>query len=151
MEERMFNYSTRDLDILARTLYGEARGEPTGGQVAVAWVIRNRASRARFAGDLVGDIGAVERVCLAPWQFSCWNKGDPNRALLMAADIPGYSAQLAIAGGVLEGTIPDPTGGADHYYTEAAPSWAGVWPPSWAEAMPKRTIGAHVFLDSGAR
>jgi N-acetylmuramoyl-L-alanine amidase len=147
----MFDFNPRDLDILARTLHGEARGEPTDGQIAVAWVIRNRASRARFAGDLACRAGATEKVCLAPWQFSCWNKGDPNRALLLTADIPAHAAQLAVAGGVLEGTIPDPTGGADHYYTEAAPVWAGVWPPSWAAGMPKRTIGAHVFLDSGAR
>jgi len=29
-------------DILARTLWGEARGESLAGQIAVAWTIRNR-------------------------------------------------------------------------------------------------------------
>jgi spore germination cell wall hydrolase CwlJ-like protein len=32
----------KDRDILARTLWGEARGELLAGQIAVAWTIRNR-------------------------------------------------------------------------------------------------------------
>ena len=32
----------KDRDVLARTLYGEARGEGLAGQIAVAWTIRNR-------------------------------------------------------------------------------------------------------------
>ena len=32
----------KDQDILARTLWGEARGEGVAGQIAVAWSIRNR-------------------------------------------------------------------------------------------------------------
>ena len=36
------NASEKDRDILARTLWGEARGEGLDGQIAVAWTIRNR-------------------------------------------------------------------------------------------------------------
>ena len=32
----------KDRDILARTLWGEARGESLVGRIAVAWTIRNR-------------------------------------------------------------------------------------------------------------
>ena len=32
----------KDRDIPARTLWGEARGEGTAGQIAAAWTIRNR-------------------------------------------------------------------------------------------------------------
>lgn len=32
----------KDREILARTLWGEARGESLSGQIAVAWTIRNR-------------------------------------------------------------------------------------------------------------
>ena len=32
----------KDHDILARTLWGEARGETLAGQIAVVWTIRNR-------------------------------------------------------------------------------------------------------------
>lgn len=33
--------SDKDRDILARTLWGEARGDGLAGQIAVAWIIRN--------------------------------------------------------------------------------------------------------------
>ena len=39
--ERM-TVTEKDRDILARTLWGEARGEELIGQIAVAWTIRNR-------------------------------------------------------------------------------------------------------------
>lgn len=61
-----------DIDILARTIYGEARGEPWEGKIAVAWVVRNRAERGGWWGD------TIREVCLKPWQFSCWNETDPN-------------------------------------------------------------------------
>jgi spore germination cell wall hydrolase CwlJ-like protein len=32
----------KDRDILARTLWGEVRGEALAGQISVAWTIRNR-------------------------------------------------------------------------------------------------------------
>lgn len=32
----------KDRDILARTLWGEARGEGKAGQIAVAWTVRSR-------------------------------------------------------------------------------------------------------------
>jgi N-acetylmuramoyl-L-alanine amidase len=32
----------KDRDILAHTLWGEARGEGLAGQIAVAWTIRKR-------------------------------------------------------------------------------------------------------------
>lgn len=67
----MIVHDHHDVVTLARTLWGEARGEPIEGQVAVAWVIRNRADGARFAGQLLGREGAVAHVCLTLWQFSC--------------------------------------------------------------------------------
>lgn len=143
------NYNEHDIVTLARTLWGEARGEPQDGQIAVAWVIRNRASRARFAGRLVGAEGAVAHVCLAPWQFSCWNEGDPNRAKLLVLREDQCAEQIEVARGVLDGAIDDPTGGADHYHTVDAPSWAREWPPSWAPTMAESArFGGHVFYDS---
>ena len=36
----------RDVDVLARTIWGEARGEGRAGQIAVGWAIRNQVEAA---------------------------------------------------------------------------------------------------------
>lgn len=126
-------------EVLARTIYGEARGEPFKGQVAVAWTVKNRAARPGWWGR--GIVG----VCLARKQFSCWNPDDLNYRRVLSASLsdPLYLRALCIAGVVLMGDVSDPTGGATHYYAPAD----GVPPPRWAKNMAVlRTIGAHVFL-----
>ena len=71
----------KDRDVLARTIWGEARGESSAGKVAVAWTIRNRV----FDGKEKSWWGeGYAGVCQAPWQFSCWNKTDPNYPFLIA-------------------------------------------------------------------
>lgn len=142
-------YDDNDLAVVARTLWGEARGEPDDGKAAVAWVIRNRASRPRFARALVGKAGAAAAVCQAPWQFSCWNEGDPNRAKLLMLKPADMANEMQIARLVLDGAIADPTIGADHYHTIDPPGWARAWPPSWAPTMREvARFGDHVFYDS---
>lgn len=129
-----------DVDILARTLYGEARGEVVRGQEAVACVILNRVAKARRHGgywwgnDVVG-------VCCKPWQFSCWNQNDPNRAKILKVTRADkvFASCLRIARRALRGGLKDPTGGATHYHNEQ------VLPP-WARGqVPLVTIGHHVF------
>ena len=129
---------SQDLDTLARTLFGEARGEPLEGVYAVAWVIRNRVKRGGRFGLTVSE------VCKRPLQFSCWNSHDPNFGQLLAANIE----QLAFlrchgaAALVLADAIPDPTEGADHYYAVSMAT-----SPSWAAAMlPTVRISRHQFL-----
>lgn len=149
------NFNDTDQLVLALTLYGEARGEGVAGLTAVAWVIRNRASRSRFT-KLAGSAGAVAGVCRAPWQFSCWNAGDPNSARLRVwlsdpTVVPRNvgEAVWAVAGAALNDLSPDPTNGGDHYHTRTAPAWAGAWPPDWAATMPvSAQIGEHIFYDS---
>jgi N-acetylmuramoyl-L-alanine amidase len=148
----MIVHDRHDVVTLARTLWGEARGEAVDGQIAVAWVIRNRAERVRFAGRLVGREGAVAQVCLAPWQFSCWNEGDPNRAKLLVLREDQCRGQVGVASNVLDGLVPDPTSGADHYHTIHPPAWARAWPPDWAASMLETAcFGGHVFYDSRAK
>lgn len=129
----------RDVDVLARTLWGEARGEGFAGMVAVGHTIKNRAARPGWWGR------DIESVCLKPYQFSCWNKHDPNYLYLSGQkDIPPgqflQAREAAVA--VLDGKQPDPTGGATHYYATSMPK-----PPAWA-ALAKRTvnIGRHIFF-----
>jgi spore germination cell wall hydrolase CwlJ-like protein len=124
---------------VAKTIYGEARGGRLACMIAVACVIRNRAQHPRVRWWGVGYSG----VCLKPFQFSCWNTNDPNRKVLEALDHvpppPVYSLAKAVAADIIDGLIPDITGGADHYHTlDVAPDWAeGV--------KPIKRIGQHVF------
>lgn len=133
----LLDYGEEDLDILTRTVFGEARGEPTLGQIAVAWVIVNRARNPRWWGR------GIRGVCLQPWQFSSWNAGDPNRQLItaLAKDDPRYLALRSLMVEVLAGWHPDPTRGADHYCTRAvAPK------TKWARGKtPVAEIGNHLF------
>jgi spore germination cell wall hydrolase CwlJ-like protein len=144
--EKSMTVTEKDRDILARTLWGEARGELLAGQIAVAWTIRNRVDM-----DLHND-GKPDwwgegyaGVCQKPYQFSCWNRSDPNYAYLSGAkQIPFREfAQAQIAAGqVIAGKIPDPTGGATHYYATTMPA-APVWA---AKAKQTLRLGRHVFF-----
>lgn len=140
-------YDPHDLDIMAKTLYAEARGEPEEGMLAVGWVIRNRAERSGYAGSLVGSNGAVSAVCLAPWQFSCWNKDDPNYPKLEALTEDEYSDEHDLASDVLDGVSADPTNGADCYYAPAG--MPGGMAPPWAASMRFcGKFGTQLFYDS---
>ena len=87
--------SDSDLMIMAKTIWGEARGESHNGQVAVAWVIRNRAERGGWWGN------TIREVCLKDQQFSCWNHNDCNRAQIdsLSPNDPLLSNMKVIARG----------------------------------------------------
>ena len=110
------------VDIMARTLWGEARGEGLPGITAVACVILNRANNPRWWGKDVVD------VCWKPYQFSCWNENDPNRAKLLAVTTDDIQFRLCldVARRAISDTLPDPTGNADSYYDISIPT------PNWA-------------------
>lgn len=170
-----------DVPLLAVTLYGEARGETAVGKRAVAWVVRNRMGIAKKWQEskgrqhpLFGD-GTVAGVVLRPWQFSCWNKGDPNLPkLLEIIQTDGESAGAgmwailkAVASGVLKEPPewPDPTWGATHYVvpfdSKGQPLWncddsdriAAKKPARWHSRQEIEdghtkelvTLGNHVF------
>src|SRR5262245_20911607 len=76
-QRRSLVMTSDDLDVMARPVWGEARGEPLDGKTAVAWVIKNRADHPGWWGH------GIAGVCRQPWQFSCWNPDDPNRAKLI--------------------------------------------------------------------
>jgi hypothetical protein len=126
-----------DADIMARTLYGEARGCGAAGMRHVASVILNRAAHPRWWGN------DPVSVCVAPEQFSCWNKNDPNLPKLKkitTAD-PIFSVAVGIAEAAIAGTLTDETGGADSYYAVSMPH-----PPAWApRAVKTFTDGWHQF------
>lgn len=141
-----------DAEVLARTLWGEARGEGLIGMALVAQVILNRMRRpgwwTRQAGDGVPD-DTIAAACLDPWQFSCWNAGDPNRAKLLALTDDDKIFRLAriIAGQAVAGTLgADATAGATHYMTAARRRQG--WPKSWGTPKePCAVVGRHLFYN----
>lgn len=133
--------TAEDLDVTARTLWGEARGEPLTGQQAVAWVIRNRAAwrPAAWWGN------TPKAACLKHAQFSCWLETDPNRAglLILDTESPAYLALLGVARAVFAGEVDDPTGGATHYQVRGT---GAAWSRGRA---PSAVIGRHEFYAIG--
>lgn len=108
--------------VLARTVYGEARGEDAKGQRAVAHVMLNRwKARPKYGADLAG-------VCLKPWQFSCWNEKDPNRPRLLRITIGNSRVLRSCMLSALQAFDEyDLTQGSMHYHTKnikQVPKWA---------------------------
>lgn len=135
------NYTRNvEIDVLARTLWGEARGEGPGGMQAVANVILNRLkiakSRGRFwwGNDIIG-------ICQKPYQFSCWNKSDPNfhKVQTIDRDDAVFVTALRIAARSLLDVPVDATNGATHYHA------IGITPKWTIGITPTATIGHHIF------
>lgn len=126
--------------ILALTLWGEARGEPLQGKIAVACVIRNRAAKPGWWGQ------SPRTVVLSPWQFSCWNSSDPNLPkMLDVADDPLPIERAIVKDVILNAGFPDITGGADGYHTRA------VSPPWSRGRTPIAVFHNHLFFRVGLR
>jgi N-acetylmuramoyl-L-alanine amidase len=129
--------SSDPLDVLARTIWGEARGTGITGMKHVASVILNRAAHPRWWGH------DVVSVCLKPYQFSCWNSKDPNLPKLSRVTVADrqFSDARYIASQALAGRLVDETGGADSYYALSSRN-----PPSWiAKATHTMSDGFHAF------
>ena len=131
--------------MLARTLWGEARGEGRAGMEAVASVIINRVDWPHEGSLWWGS--TVEEVCKKPSQFAVWNAGDPNLAPMLAvtdAD-PQFLTALEIARQAVARRLHDQTHGATHYY-----AYNTISPPSWTNGhTPTATIGGQVFYKIG--
>lgn len=115
--------SAADVELLARAIYGEARGEPYAGQVAVGAVILNRVRDTRFPKTVSGVVyqsGAFDVVADGQINLS------PNSTAYQAA-------RDAINGW-------DPTYGCLYYYNPRTATNA------WIKQLPVAvTIGSHVF------
>lgn len=125
----------REIDLMARTVWGEARGEGLRGMQAVANVIMNRKNAGMWYGR------TVEDVVLKPYQFSCWNENDPNYSKIqkVTESDPAFENAKGLAKLAYEGDLLDITGGATHYHR------AGTT-PNWASSMQETTIiGNHIF------
>lgn len=130
-----------DAHWMALTMWGEARNGGEAAMRAVGHVIDNR-RRANTHGKY-----ATETVSAA-WQFSAWNRNDPNYPAMMNIDKlrPGsedhsmWLESKRIAAEILSGASADPTGGALFYHTAAVS-------PRWSSGLaPVRVIGGHLFF-----
>lgn len=121
------------IDYLARTIWGEARGEGARGMQAVGNVILNRVKLGGWYGASIKD------VVLKPYQFSAWNTEDPNREKMLKATTAQLSQARQIAEQLQTGALSDITGGATNYHATNVS-------PVWAKKMTKTVqIGNHIF------
>lgn len=116
-------YSSSDVNLLARLIYGEARGESYTGQVAVGAVVMNRVKSASFPNTISG-------VIYQPYAFTAVADGQVN----LSPDATAIKAAKAAMSGW------DPTGGAIYYYNPATAT--SKWIYSRKTTL---TIGNHVF------
>jgi spore germination cell wall hydrolase CwlJ-like protein len=131
-------YTEQDIETMAKTIYGETRGEfyrfGVSSLIAVANVIANRKNK--------GFAKSIHEVCLSPYQFSCWNKTDPNYEKIankINDSCVVFNKCLEVAKNVLSRKWPDLTDGCDHYHAKnIKPYWA-------VYLQPKRTFGSHCF------
>ena len=117
--------STSDIQLMARTINGEARGEPYEGQVAVGAVILNRVKDSRFPNSISG-------VIYQPGAFTAVSDGQINAAISEGSTVY-KAAQDAINGW-------DPTSGCVYYFNPntATNKWI------WSRPLVK-IIGKHRF------
>lgn len=104
------NISDSDLKLLARCVYGEARGEPYSGQVAVAAVVLNRVRSSKFPNTVYG-------VIYQRGAFTAVSDGQIN----LTPNDSAYSAARDALGGW------DPTGGCLYYYNPATATSSWIW------------------------
>ncbi len=139
--------NNRDIEILAKTIYGEARGEGEEGMEAVACVVMNRyRAKKWFTGYRIEfgiKIPSVAETCLKPKQFSCWNKNDVNYELLQNLNEQNelYLSCLQLAAKAISGNLEDFTNNATFYHNRSvSPSWAKHKSPCYE-------VGDHLFYN----
>lgn len=129
------SYTQEDLDVMSRTIWGEARSEGPEGMEAVAAVIVNRTLDTRWPSS-------IREVCKQHRQFSCWNQRDPNRLKMLRVTEKDPSFQLAkkVALRILQEKSKDTTcAGLTFYHTKRIR-------PKWARThKPVVSIGRHHF------
>ena len=116
-------FSQNDLKLIANAVYGESRGEPYIGQVAVAAVILNRVSSVSFPNTISG-------VIFEPGAFTAVADG---QIWLTPNETSKKAVQDAINGW-------DPTGEAIYYFNPATATNKWIW------SRPQiKKIGKHIF------
>lgn len=115
--------NSNDINLLSRLIYGEARGEPYTGQVAVGAVVLNRVKNSSFPNTIAGVI----------YQSGAFDVVSDGQINLTPNDTAKKAAQDALNGW-------DPTYGAIYYFNLATATNKWIW------SRPMTiTIGKHRF------
>lgn len=114
-----------DVQLLARAVNGEARGEPYEGQVAVAAVILNRVKHSSFPNSISG-------VIYQPGAFTAVADGQINVPIDPSSTV--YKACTDAMNGW------DPTGGAIYYFNPDTATSSWIWSRTFI-----KQIGKHRF------
>lgn len=117
--------NTSDVQLMARAINGEARGEPYEGQVAVGAVILNRVKDSRFPNSIAG-------VIYQPGAFTAVSDGQINVTISEGSTVY-KAAQDAINGW-------DPTSGCVYYFNPSTATNKWIWSRPLV-----KTIGKHRF------
>ncbi|MFW6381011.1 MAG: spore cortex-lytic enzyme [Bacillota bacterium] len=112
-----------DIELLARLVHAEARGEPYEGQVAVAAVLLNRVESPSFPNTLAG-------VIYQPLAFESVANGQFN--------LPPTNENRRAARSALNGW--DPTYGSLFFWNPSKPVNSWIWSRDTV-----RKIGSHIF------
>lgn len=115
--------NSAELNLLARLISAEARGEPYSGQVAVGAVVLNRVEHPSFPNTIAG-------VIYQSGAFSCIDDGQFNEPVAESA----YRAARDALNGA------DPSGGAIYYFNPATATSKWIWSRPLIV-----TIGKHRF------
>ena len=120
---------TKEQKVVAITILAEARGEGDKGMGAVAAVIAQRA---------IDRKQTWQKVCLAKWQFSCWN-GKSVKDLKHLLNVPQAEMAIYLAKN-MHRIDRSKIGNANHYYADY------IKAPYWAKGKkPVKKIGHHIF------
>ncbi len=116
---------TSDIQLMARAINGEARGEPYEGQVAVGAVILNRVKDSKFPNSISG-------VIYQPGAFTAVSDGQINQPIKEGTTV--YKAAQDAKNGW------DPTGGCIYYFNPQTATNKWIWSRPHV-----KTIGKHRF------
>ncbi|MFD1177358.1 spore cortex-lytic enzyme [Paenibacillus puldeungensis] len=122
---KRYSLNKSEMDILARLIHSEARGEPYKGQVAVGAVVMNRIQSYIFPNN-------IRDVVFQPGAFTAVDDGQ----FWLNPDSTSYLAALDAVRGW------DPTYGSLYYFNPQTATSKWIW-----SRPQKVTIGNHIFTE----